>query len=257
VHGLAIDVAAWSSPWRYRSPGDKLLLAFGLVLCALLLPAWPGCAVVAAAAVGLTVGPAGVPWRVLGAAVRGPLAFIALGAFSIAVTWRAGAGVGGLMVSTETLTRAVQTAGHAVAGSASVFLLATTTPVSDLLGWARRRGLPEVVADLAGLIYRLLFVLLATTGELRAAQTARLGYATRRAAMRSAGMLTAAVLVRAWSRARRLEEGLAGRGLDGPMRVLDDERPSSRRFVAASVAVLTGVVAVSLLPWVLRQGGLG
>ncbi len=260
MQGLAIDVAAWASPWRHRSPGDKVLLAFGLVLCALLLPAWPGTLIVAVVSIALTVGPAGVPGRVLAAAAGGPLGFILLGALSIAVT-RGSGGVLGFTVTSQTLTAAVQTAGHAIAGSASVFLLATTTPISDLLGWARRHGLPDVVLDLAGLIYRLLFVLLATTGEIRAAQTARLGYASRRATMRSAAMLTAAVLTRAWSRARRLEEGLAGRGLDGPLRVLDDEHPSSPRFVAASVGLLAAVTAtsfaVSLLPAALRQAGLG
>jgi cobalt/nickel transport system permease protein len=248
VRGLAIDVAAWSSPWRQRSPGDKLLLGCGLVACALVLPVWPAGPLVAVVAVGLAVGPAGVSWRVLAVAARGPLAFIVLGAAGIAVTWRPGPGaVAGLTVTADTLARAAATAGHGIAGTAGVFLLAVTTPISDLLGWARRRGVPEVVVDLAGLVYRLLFVLLATTRAIRAAQTARLGYATRRAALRSAAMLTATVLSRAWERARRLEEGLAGRGLDGPLRVLDDDRASSPRFVAASVTGLTALTATSVL----------
>ena len=60
-------------------------------------------------------------------------------------------------------------------------------------------------------------------------------------------------------RARRLEAGLAGRGFEGDLRVLDDERPSSPRFVAASVVGLTALVAAGLtvratgyaltLPW--------
>lgn len=251
MRGLAIDVAAWSSPWRCRSPGDKVLLAFGLVLCALVLPVWPGSPLVAALAVGLTLGPARVGWRVLARAGRAALTFIVLGGLSIAITWQAGsAGVSGpllgLTVTTASAGQAAATTAHAVAGTAAMLLLATTTPITDLLAWARRRGVPEAVVDVAGLVYRLLFVLLATAQAVRAAQTARLGYATRRAALRSAAALTAAVLTRAWSRARRLEEGLAGRGLDGPLRVLEEARPSSPRFIAASVAALATVVAVSL-----------
>jgi cobalt/nickel transport system permease protein len=248
VRGLAIDVAAWSSPWRFRSPGDKLLLSLGLVLCALVLPPWPGCPLVVAVAVGLAVGPAGVGWRVLGRAARGAAAFIVLGAAGIAITWQPGVGATptGLAVTPASASDALRTAAHAVAGTAAMLLLATTTPVSDLLAWCRRRGVPDVVVDVAGLVYRLLFVLLSTAQAVRAAQVARLGYASRAATLRSAAALTAAVLTRAWSRARRLEDGLAGRGLDGPLRALDEPRPSSRRFVVSTVALLGGVVATSL-----------
>lgn len=256
MKGLAIDAAAWASPWRFRSSGDKVLLALGLVLCALLLPVWPGCLIVTAVALGLTLGPAGVAFGVLLRAARAAAAFIVLGAVSIAVTWQAGAGLGGLTVTEASREQAVQSTAHAIAGTSAMLLLATTTPISDLLAWARRRGVPDVVVDVAGLTYRLLFVLLATTQAVRAAQTARLGYATRRAALRSAGALCAIVLARSWDRARRLEEGLAGRGLDGPLLVLDDSRPSSPRFVLAGVSTLVAVVVLTLLSRTLVGGDL-
>jgi cobalt/nickel transport system permease protein len=248
VNGPAIDAAAWSSRWRHRSAGDKALLGLGLTGTALLLPAWPGSLLATVVAVGLVLGPAGVGWRVLATAARGPLAFIVLGAIGIALTWRTTAGGWpGLAVTTAGLAQAARTAAHAVAGTCGVFLLAATTPISDLLGWARRHRVPDPVLDVAGLVYRLLFILLDTAGQVRDAQAARLGYATRRATMRSAALATAAVLTRAWDRAHRLEDGLAGRGLDGPLRVLDDPRPSSPRFIAATLALLAGLALVSLL----------
>jgi cobalt/nickel transport system permease protein len=248
VSAPLIDTAAWSSPWRHRSPGDKIFLGLGLTICALLLPPWPGSLLVTVAATGVAVGPAAVRWRVLFAAARGPIVFIALGSLGIAVTWHSGGpGQLGPTVTGESLVQATRTAGRAIAGTAGVLVLAATTPISDLLGWARRRNFPEAVVDVAGLVYRLLFVLLDTTGRIRDAQTARLGYATRRAALRSAGALAAAVLTRAWSRASRLEEGLVGRGLDVPLRVLDDARPTSPRFVAASTTLLAVIAVMSLL----------
>jgi len=79
MRGLAIDTAAWSSPWRHRSPGDKVLLSLGLVLSALALPVWPACPVIALVAVGVMVGPARVEPRVLARAARGVFTFIVLG----------------------------------------------------------------------------------------------------------------------------------------------------------------------------------
>jgi cobalt/nickel transport system permease protein len=241
--GPAIDVAAWSSPWRFRSPGDKLLLAGGGVIIALVLPVWPASALVTAGAVSLAVGPAGVDPRVLVRAALTAGSFIVFGGVTLALTWQDG----GLTVTSPSAARAAATTAHAVAGTSAMLLLATTTPVSDLLHWMRRHGVPDAVVDVAGLIYRMLFVLLETAYAVRAAQVARLGYSSRKAAMRSAAMLTAAVLTRAWTRARALEEGLAGRGLDGPLLVLDDERPSSPRFVAGSVAGLALVALLSVV----------
>ena len=68
-----------------------------------------------------------------------------------------------------------------------------------------------------------------------------------RGSLRSNGALAAAVLSRSWDRARRLQEGLAGRGMETGLRVLPDERPSSRGFVAATLAGLAALVTAGVL----------
>jgi len=249
----AIDVAAWAGPWRRHAPGDKILLSLGLVIAALVLPAWPASALVTATAVGLLLGPARVPARLLARAAAGPALFIALGTASIAITWRTDGF--GPTVTAASAGSALATLAHAVSGTSAVLLLAATTPMTDLLAWARRRGVPEAVVDIAGLTYRLLFVLLESLAAVRQAQTARLGYTGRAATLRSASTLTAAALTRAFDRARRLESGLAGRGFDGVLRTVGEKQPSSRLFLVSSLAGLFVLTSVSLLtptiagPW--------
>ncbi|MCW2579114.1 MAG: cobalt transporter, inner rane subunit CbiQ [Blastococcus sp.] len=239
--GLAVDDAAWASAWRRRAPGDKLLLCGGLVVTALLLPAWPGSVLVAAVAVGLALGPARVPARTFGRAVRWPLAFVAVGALTAVVE----VGGHGLDWAPDATARAGSLVGHAVAGSAAVLLLATTTPMSDLLPALRRARVPAAVVEVASVVYRLLFVLLDSLHTIREAQTARMGYSSLRRSYRSSGTLAAAVLTRSWDRARRMQEGLAGRGMDAGLRVLPEVLPSSRVFLAATVAGLAAIVATS------------
>jgi cobalt/nickel transport system permease protein len=243
VTGLAIDDAAWSSAWRPRSPGDKVLLCGGLIVCALALPAWPGSLLVGLTAVVLALGPARVPARTFGRAVRLPLAFIVVGALTAVVE----VGSGGLDWAPDAGERAGSLVGHAVAGSAAVLLLATTTPMSDLLPALRRLRVPEAVVEVASVVYRLLFVLLDSLRTIREAQTARMGYSSLRRSYRSSGALAAAVLTRSWDRARRMQEGLAGRGMETGLRVLPEVLPSSRAFLAASVLGLAGIVSVSLV----------
>jgi cobalt/nickel transport system permease protein len=242
VTGLAVDDAAWSSAWRRRSPADKLLLCLGLVVCALVLPAWPGSVLVGLTATALALGPARVPARTFGRAVRLPLAFITVGALTAVVS----IGDGGLGWAPDAASRAGSLAGHALAGSAAVLLLATTTPMSDLLPALRRLGVPAAVVEVASVVYRLLFVLLDSLRTIREAQAARMGYASLRCSYRSSGALAAAVLTRSWDRARRLQEGLAGRGMETGLRVLPEVLPSSRAFLGAAGLGLGAIVAVSV-----------
>jgi cobalt/nickel transport system permease protein len=243
VNGLAIDDAAWRSAWRRRSPGDKLLLCLGLVVCALVLPSWPGSVLVGGAAVVLMFGPARVPARTFGRAVRLPLAFIAVGAVT-AVVQLDGDGLGW---APDAGTRAGSLIGHALAGSAAVLLLAVTTPMSDLLPALRRLRVPTAVVEVSSVTYRLLFVLLESLRTIREAQTARMGYSSLRRSYRSSGTLAAAVLTRSFDRARRLQVGLAGRGMETGLRVLPEVLPSSPAFLAASALGLAGIVSISLV----------
>jgi cobalt/nickel transport system permease protein len=242
VTGLALDDAAWSSAWRRRSPGDKALLCLGLVVCALVLPAWPGSVLVGVTAVVLALGPARVPARTFGRAVRLPLAFIAVGATTAVVQVDGG----GLGWAPDAAVRAGSLVGHALAGSAAVLLLAATTPMSDLLPALRRLRVPAAVVEVASVTYRLVFVLLESLRTIREAQTARLGYSSMRRSYRSSGALGAAVLTRSFDRARRLQAGLAGRGMETGLRVLPESLPSSKAFLASTVLGLAGIVSLSV-----------
>ncbi|SFP16770.1 cobalt/nickel transport system permease protein [Geodermatophilus dictyosporus] len=241
--GLAVDDAAWASAWRTRAPLDKLLLCGGLVVCALVLPAWPGSVLVALTAVALALGPARVPARTFGRAVRWPLAFVATGALTAVVSVDGG----GLGWAPDAAARAGDLVGHSVAGGAAVLLLATTTPVSDLLPVLRRLRVPAAVVEVASVTYRLLFVLLDSLRTIREAQANRMGYSSVRRSYRSSGALAAAVLTRSFDRARRMQEGLAGRGMETGLRVLPEALPSSPAFLAASAAGLATLLTVGLV----------
>ncbi|WP_448614475.1 cobalt ECF transporter T component CbiQ [Modestobacter sp. URMC 112] len=243
MSGLAIDDAAWASAWRWRSPADKLLLSGGLVVSALVLPVWPGTFLVGLTAVLLALGPARVPARTFLRAVRAPLAFVLVGAVTAVVE----VGRGGLGWAPGAAADGAALVGHGLAGSAAVLLLATTTPMSDLLPELRRLRVPAAVVEVASVLYRLLFVLLTSLTTIREAQTARMGHSTVARSFRSSGVLAAAVLTRSWDRARRLQDGLARRGMETGLRVLPEALPSSPRFVAATVAGLALIAATALV----------
>nr|WP_040562097.1 cobalt ECF transporter T component CbiQ [Kineosphaera limosa] len=243
---MALDNAAWDSPWRERAVRDKAVLALGLVVAALVLPAWPGTVFVALAAAALLLGPARVAPQLLLRCLAAPAVFIAIGGLSVAVTlaWDGGPRLG---FAPDSLARAGSLVGHGLAGTLAVLVLAATTPMIDLLSALRRARVPDACVEVAALMYRMLFTLLESVRAIRMAQEQRLGYATRRAGMRSASTALTSVLLRAWQRAARLEEGLVGRGYVDALRTLDPPRHASARFVAASLLLLAAVAALTLL----------
>lgn len=242
--GLAVDDAAWAGRWRRRAVGDKAVLSVGLVLAALLLPAWPGAVLVAVGALATAVLGARVPARLMARTLRAPLVFLAIGAITVAVSVSR---EHGLTVTADSSRRALELFGHGIAGTLALLLLATTTPMVDLLTALRRWRVPDALIEVASLTYRLLFVLLTTVATIREAQANRLGYDGWRTSFRSTGALTAATLVRSWHRARALEEGLAGRGYESAMVTLAPPLRHSPRFVAASLALVALVVVASVL----------
>lgn len=225
---------------------EKAVLCLGLLLVAATTTR-----VEVAAATGVCVlvltALARVPVQVWLRSMLGPVVFIALGAVTIAVTLGRGDLVtwGPVGVDEGSASRALLVAARALAATSAMILLAATTPMVDLLAGLRRARVPEVAVDIAAVTYRMIFALLDSASAIRAAQAGRLGYATGRAARRSVGLLAAAVLVSAWDRARRLEEGLAGRGGVGAVPVVP-ARPVSAPFVLVGGMLVLSLAALSL-----------
>lgn len=254
MSGPALDRAAWSSRWRTRSVADKALLSLGLVACAVAAPGWSQAVIVLAVAMTIALAWARVPGRLLVRAMAAPAVFIAISVVSIAlaigtppatgVLWRWGP----LSISHASLLLAATVAGRAFAGMAALMLLACTTPMIDILTALRRARVPDPLIEIASLTYRLLFVLAAVTESVRASQAGRLGHDGWRRSWRSTGLLTSAVLLRSWDRARRLEDGLAGRGFSGSLRTLAPTHPRSTAFEIAAIIVLIVCAAVVAAP---------
>ncbi|WJY48793.1 cobalt ECF transporter T component CbiQ [Streptomyces chengbuensis] len=242
---LPIDAAAHSSRWRRRHPCEKAALGFGLTVCAVSLPPWPGAVLVAAAAVAVLLGPAGVAPRQLWRAWRIPLGFCVTGAIPLLLA--VGGPDGFVALAPDGPLHALRLLLRTSAASLGVLLFAFTTPVSDVLPRLVRAGVPGPVVDVALVMYRISFLLLDAVHRIRQAQAARLGHTTRAAAWRSLAGLAATAFVRAFDRAERLQTGLAGRGYDGALRVLLPPATVSVRFLTATAGLLTGIVALNLV----------
>lgn len=243
--GLALDHAAWSSPWRTRSVRDKGVLAGGLLLAAITLAPIPGALAVAVVSLVLLLGPIRVGWGRLGRIGWIPLLSILIGVATVAVSLNWDGGLQ-LQLTEQGIAAAGQLAVRAIAATLAMFVLACSTPMIDLLASLRRARVPAALIEIAALSYRFTFGLLESATIIQQAQQARLGYASRTAAMRSAAMGVTSIFLRSWDRAQRLEGGLAGRGYQDELRTLEPPRRRSVGFLLASLVGIAALVAVSL-----------
>lgn len=261
AQNIAIDAAAWDSPWRRRRVGEKVLLSGSLVLTALLSDPWPGCVLVAAVALVLMLGPARIrPLLVLGV-MGAPAVFLLIGTLPVAATWHGmgdlawgnlgwatdGFALGPLRITPGGVARAAALWAHSLAGTLAVILLATTTPMVDLMGWLRILRIPDPLIEIASLTYRLLFLLLGTTLAIREAQRARLGdVASWRRRWSIVANALGSALITTWDRATRLQAGLEGRGYEDALLTLSPTRARSWAFLLTGAACLAGIWSSSL-----------
>lgn len=249
---LSLDDAAWTSRWRGRSTAEKAVLALGLLAVAVSADGPAGGVLVLVVATIAACGLARVPVRTWARGLASPMLFVIPGLVAIAVTFRTPVGElawswGPLSVTEESARRAAAVGFRALGGISAMLLLATTTPMPHLLAALGRVRGCALFADIAGLVYRMLFGLLDTQRRIRESQAARLGFGSSRAARRSIGMLGAATLIRAWTAAQRLEAGLAGRGDAGAALGRPAVRPVDWPFVVAATAVVAAALTASLV----------
>ncbi|MGL5406473.1 MAG: cobalt ECF transporter T component CbiQ [Propionibacteriaceae bacterium] len=244
---LGIDDAAWDSPWRHHRVGEKVLLSVGLVLTALIAPTWPGTILVSVASLLAILFYAKIRPRLLWAACAVPLLFLAISAISVAIhiNTKTPAWIRFWVLSVDraSFIQAAGLLGHGIAGTLALMVLATTTPMVDLVTWLRDLKIPAELIDIAALMYRLLFLALGIAIAVHEASVARLGDTPRpwQRRFHNVAREISAVFFRTGHRAVRMQRGLELRGYESDLATLPIARERSWRFIVTSVITLLGI----------------
>lgn len=175
-------------------------------------------AVIAALTVALAVA-AGINWK----PYLGPLIFSITAHGIVAIP-------GGMAHAGDVLARSV-------VGMGITMLFALTTPMSEILMFARRRHLPESLVHVTGLIYRLVGALVVTAKTMWEAQAARLGHSSMRRWVGSVAGQAASLFVLSFAWA--LQEGLELRADPTAMTVRTVARPVNWLRVCGAVIVMS------------------
>jgi cobalt/nickel transport system permease protein len=243
---VLIEQSAYANRWRQVSPAAKGVFTLGGFVAAFVAGAPYSAVVVACVLAGATMLGAGVaPGRYLRVAVPA-LFFLALSSLSLAFSLNVGAANGELAVQVvpDGMPRLAAVCARSLGALAALIFLVLTTPLPDLIALLRHLKAPEVLLEIMVLCYRMLFVFSEAVHDTLTAQSARLGYATPRLAMRSLGALVANLTLQVWQRAHALHVAAQARNNDGPLRFLEPTFPNGGRDVA--IAALAGLALVAL-----------
>jgi cobalt/nickel transport system permease protein len=126
---------------------------------------------------------------------------------------------------------------RSIALTSCLYFILLTVPTFELIRILQRLGCPALITELMGLMYRFIFILTGTVGELLTAQQSRMGYGTWRIGMRSLSILIARLLQRTLNTYQQLSLGLAARGYNGDLRVWHSRRyKPSLRYATEAIA---------------------
>jgi cobalt/nickel transport system permease protein len=152
-----------------------------------------------------------------------------------------------MSVTRESLNQALFVFCRIIGGMSAVFFIALTTPMTDLFGVMRACRVPDVVIDLAMIIYRTIFILLDQVIQIYHAQVMRLGYSTWREAIQSFASLCGAAFIASWESGEDLIRAMDARCFDGKFAVLGETRPLEAVPCLAAGVFLTLCSAVVMV----------
>lgn len=252
---VRIDTFAYSNDWRRVHPAEKGLFALFSLTAALIArtPSIP--LAIGAALAAMTVLGAGIPWRDYLRLAALPALFLLWSCLALAVSF-SGGGLPlahfpalnlTLTLSSRGMDQAELALARSLGASLSLLFLALTTPMTEIMGLLRSLGIPGLLIELMTITYRQIFIFLEICSQIRAAQEARLGYASPRLAMKSLAGLAGNILLRSISRARQNHQGLLARGYDDELRFLSPRHACSLRNLIGAAGVGTALIALALV----------
>jgi len=246
---VLIEQSAYANRWRQVSPAAKGLFAMGGFIAAFVARAPVAAVVVAGLVSCVTLAGARVPLGRYLRVATPALFFLGISCLSLAFSLNInGDGQALSFHPTPTgLQKVAEVSARSLGALTALLFLVLTTPLIDLIALLRRLKTPEVLLEIMVLCYRMLFVFSEAVHDTLTAQSARLGYATSRLALRSLGGLAANLTLQVWQRAHALHVAAQARNNEGPLRFLEPKFAYTRRDVAIAAVGGSTLIALAVL----------
>jgi cobalt/nickel transport system permease protein len=130
-----------------------------------------------------------------------------------------------LSITSESINEGFFVFCRVIGGMSALIFIAITTPMTDLFVVMKRCRIPEVVLDLAMIIYRSIFMIMGHLVQTYQAQVMRLGYGSFRESIQSFATMCGSVFIASWDAGEDLIRAMDARCYSGKFAVLGETRP--------------------------------
>jgi len=130
-----------------------------------------------------------------------------------------------LSITPESLNQGILVFSRILGGMCALFFISLTTPMTDLFSVMKRFYIPDILIDLAMLIYRFIFIFMEKAHLIYNAQVMRLGYGSYTEALHSFGHLAGAIFIASWNTGEDLIKAMDCRCYCGRFAMLSKESP--------------------------------
>lgn len=136
---------------------------------------------------------------------------------------------------------------RALGAVSCLYFLSLSTPLPELLQVLRRVHIPAIVVELAVLIYRYIFILLATFRDMKDSAASRLGYRGLKRSLRTTGLVYGGLLANSFRRAGACFDAMESRCYTGQIAFLTEKKKVTAKVFCLLVLPLAGMLASVLL----------
>jgi cobalt/nickel transport system permease protein len=130
-----------------------------------------------------------------------------------------------LSITSESINEGFFVFCRVIGGMSALIFIALTTPMTDLFVVMKQFRIPEVVLDLAMIIYRSIFMIMDQLVQTYQAQVMRLGYGSYRESIQSFATMCGSAFIASWDAGEDLIRAMDARCYSGKFAVLGETRP--------------------------------
>lgn len=141
-----------------------------------------------------------------------------VGSMSISLHWFY------LYITRETLIKALQLFLRAMGAVSVLYLLALSTPASELAAVLRSMHMPKLLTELMHMIYRFIFILMDVQQDMKTAAVSRLGDTDFKTSCTTFGQIGGNLLILSLKKANTYYDAMVSRGYEGDFPIWEEQK---------------------------------
>ena len=208
---------------------------------------------------GLIIFEAKIPWKFYLKFLTIPLTFGLLSFVFMSLFFGVGAhildlGIFNLAVTEDGFNLGLLLLARVMGGFTCMAFLALTIPMTELFCELERFRIPQIITELAMLMYRYIFLFLDEGINMYHAQETRLGYSSYKKSFKSMGMLGSNLFIRTWIKGEKAHVAMESRCYDGSIKTMKE--PENLKSIGIRNLTLLIIFEVTLIVIVYFTGNL-